>query len=80
MPMNKHSTIHSLFTTLNDQNTDELSDFIKLIEDNPDDYKEVFDYISTLECDVSDEKVAEIIQFAKDSRRKFIRKEKAAFS
>ncbi|NJK87899.1 MAG: hypothetical protein HC906_19980 [Bacteroidales bacterium] len=73
--MEKTFTPDPLFDGLNNENTDELKELLSLIEQNDSEISEIFNCLDKLKCDVSDETVAKILEFAKEYSTKAKQKE-----
>ena len=76
--MNNISTIHSPSNNPNNQESDEINEFKNFFEKNVESINEVFDYLDTLKCDVSDKNVIEILQFARNYQNKIQNRARAA--
>ena len=75
--MRKSSTKHSLNEINKSTEPDELHELNTLLNDDSKCFKDVFNYLNTLEKNIDEEKVQKIIEFAKRYRTLIQDKENA---
>ena len=73
--MEKISTNHSLKNYKNNYKKDELAELKLFLKDNAHDYQDVQNYLEKLKKDVSDQKIREIMEFARQYKAGILRKE-----
>lgn len=75
--MEKISTNHSLINKKQNLKNDELAELVSLLKENNENVEDVFNYLNSLEQDVNEEKVQNIIEYAKRYRAMVHNKENA---